>query len=74
MCDTADAHCLTPYSLAIELHYGPCLWKLFTLEFLFFEEKPEFPAMAAALLIFPSFSITSFTIKEEKSDFTINLL
>lgn len=35
---------------------------------------PEFPAMTAALLIFPSFSITSFTIKEEKSDFTINLL
>lgn len=40
----------------------------------FCEEKPEFPAMAAALLIFPSFSITAFIIKGEKSGFSTSLL
>lgn len=56
----------------MELHCGPCLWKLLNFEFQLFEEKPEFPAMTAVVLIFPSFSITF--IKGEKSDFIINLL
>lgn len=74
MSDTAAVHGLTQCSLPIELHYGPCLWQLFSPEFLLFEEKLELPAMTAALLIFPRFSIPSFITEGEKSDFAINSL